>query len=91
MQLEERLRGDSSSQAETRRSTVASPRETAVLRAVRSENEHLKQQLQVHPIPALTVPLCWQSHTHLCKNESKCGLLSMEHARHGSPGILIPS
>lgn len=49
--LEERLEGlraDSSSQAESRPSTVTSPRETAVLRTLRNENEHLKQQLQVH-------------------------------------------
>ena len=51
-QLEERLEGlraDSSSQAESRPSAVTSPRGTAVLRALRNENEHLKQQLQVHP------------------------------------------
>ena len=58
--LDERLeaiRADSSSLAESRPSTVTSPRGTAVLRTLRNENEHLQQQLQVHR-PSFTAPTC---------------------------------
>lgn len=51
-QLEERLNGlraDSlSKQADSAPAPAASPRGTAVLSALRAENEHLKHQLKVH-------------------------------------------